>query len=103
MYAYILCMHMETENIHFKTKELSRIRNKKLTLLNKTLQRNNFGISLGGERRNYLKAELMENEEPSASLLPTHIMRNFKLVPINSTFSPRKAKDLFSLSFLDHI
>lgn len=94
---------MKTENIHFKTKELSRIRNKKLTLLNRTLRRNNFSISSGGERRNYLKAELIENEVPSASLLPTHMMRNFKLVPINSTFSPRRAKDLFSLPFLDHM
>lgn len=69
MYAYILCMHMERENIDFKTKKHCGIRNKKLTLLNK----NNHSISSGEERRNYLKAEFTENEVPSAPLLPTHI------------------------------
>lgn len=39
MYAYILCMHMERGNIHLKTKWLSRIRNKKLTLLNRPFKR----------------------------------------------------------------
>lgn len=44
------------KNTHFKTKYLSRIRNKKLTLPNKALHRNNHSISSGGEK-NYLKAE----------------------------------------------
>ena len=66
MYAYILCMHTERENIDFKTKKHCGIRNKKLTLLNK----NNHSISSGGERRNYLKAEFIENEVPSVLFCP---------------------------------